>query len=143
MAVDLKGMFVCARAAFTVMKEQASGKIINIASGTAVSGFPNMLPYVSAKAGAIGFTRALATELGPYNINVNAIIVGFVPHSFAGIPDEIIERIKERSVATQTFKRPGEAEDISRVVVFLASEDSRWITGQAIAVDGGNIRTGG
>lgn len=143
LAVDLKGMFVCARAVFPVMREQRYGKIINISSDTILAGFPNVLPYASAKAGVIGFTRSLATEVGEYEINVNTILVGFFPHSFPGIPAEALEQITQHVVSRQAFKRSGRPEDLSPVVVFLASDDARWITGQAIAVDGGSNRTGG
>jgi len=143
LAVDLKGMFVCARAVFPAMREQRSGRIINISSGTMVLGFPNFLPYVSAKAGVIGFTRSLASEVGEYDINVNAIIVGLFPHEFAGIPPEAMEQMTQQVIAMQALKRVGDPNDLSRVVVFLASDDSRWITGQAIAVDGGLVRAGG
>jgi len=136
-------MFVCARAVFPAMREQRSGRIINISSGTMVLGFPNFLPYVSAKAGVIGFTRSLASEVGEYDINVNAIIVGLFPHEFAGIPPEAMEQMTQQVIAMQALKRVGDPNDLSRVVVFLASDDSRWITGQAIAVDGGLVRAGG
>ncbi|HZP25837.1 MAG TPA: SDR family oxidoreductase [Dehalococcoidia bacterium] len=143
LAVDLKGMFVCARAVFPAMKEQRYGKIINISSGTMLSGRANMLPYVTAKAGVIGLTRSLATELGEFDINVNAILVGFFPHIFEGIPSDIIDGITQEVLPTQAFKRIGDPNDLSAVVAFLASDDSRWITGQAIAVDGGSSRAGG
>lgn len=141
LAVDLKGMFVCARAVFPTMKAQKYGKIVNISSGTMMLGFANFLPYVSAKAGVIGFTRALATEVGAYDINVNAVIVGLFPHEIAGL--ENMEAMGEQVKAMQAFKRIGQPDDLSPVVVFLASDDARWITGQAIAVDGGLVRSGG
>jgi len=143
LTVDLKGMFLCARAVFPYMQEQGQGKIINISSGTMLSGRPDMLPYVTSKAGVIGFTRSLASELGEHNINVNAILVGFFPHVFAGIPNDTIDQITKQVIPTQAFKRIGQPEDLSPVVVFLASDEARWITGQAIAVDGGSSRTGG
>lgn len=141
LAVDLKGMFVCARAVFPAMQAQQSGKIVNISSGTMVLGFPNFLPYVSAKAGVIGFTRSLATEVGPDGINVNAIIVGLYPHEIAGLGD--MEAMTEQVKAMQAIKRVGQPEDLSPAVVFLSSDEANWITGQAIAVDGGLVRSGG
>jgi len=143
LAVDLKGMFVCARAVFPTMREQRYGKIINISSGTMVLGFPNFLPYVSAKAGVVGFTRSLATEVGEFDINVNTLLVGLFPHEFAGIPPEAMEQMTQQVMTMQVFKRVADPADLSRVVAFLASDDARWITGQAIAVDGGLVRAGG
>lgn len=141
LAIDLKGMFLCARAVFPAMQKQQSGRIINISSGTVKLGFPNLLPYVSAKAGAIGFTRTLATELGPHNITVNAILVGLFPHDIAGF--ENMGEISAQVLAMQALKRIGKPDDLSPSVVFLASDAGGWITGQAIAVDGGLVRSGG
>jgi len=141
LAVDLKGMFLCARAVFPVMQKQQSGKIINISSGTIMLGFPNLLPYVSAKAGVVGFTRSLATEVGPHNITVNAILVGLFPHALEGF--ENMEELSAQVMPLQALKRMGKPEDLSPSVVFLASDEARWITGQVIAVDGGLVRSGG
>lgn len=141
LAIDLKGMFLCARAVFPAMQKQQSGRIINISSGTVKLGFPNLLPYVSAKAGAIGFTRTLATELGPHNITVNAILVGLFPHDIAGF--ENMGEISAQVLTMQALKRIGKPDDLSPSVVFLASDAGGWITGQAIAVDGGLVRSGG
>lgn len=143
LGVDLKGSFICARAVFPAMKAQRYGKIINTASGVMLLGTRNFLTHVSAKAGVIGFTRALATEVGEYDINVNAVIVGGFPRRRPGIPEEVMEQAIQRTLAIQTFKRVADPNDLSRVVVFLASDDSQWITGQAIAVCGGTVRTGG
>lgn len=141
LAVDLKGMFLCARAVFPAMQKQQSGRIINISSGTIMLGFPHLLPYVSAKAGVIGFTRTLATEVGPHNITVNAILVGLFPHEIAGF--ENMDAISAQVIALQALKRTGTPDDLSPSVVFLASDEGGWITGQAIAVDGGLVRSGG
>jgi NAD(P)-dependent dehydrogenase (short-subunit alcohol dehydrogenase family) len=134
MNIDLKGSFICARAVFPTMQHQNGGKIINIASQVVVSAPANFLPHVSVKAGVVGFTRALATEVGVYNINVNAILVG----GFLQDPARV-----ERVIQSQALKRVPNPEDLSSVVVFLSSDDARWITGQALAVCGGAIRTGG
>jgi len=142
MTIDLRGMFVCARAVFPAMKEQRYGKIINISSGTILLGTPNLMPYVTAKAGVIGFTRALANEVGGYEINVNAIISGLFPSPNEKLPPEVIEEWIRQTMTQQYLKRRPDPNDLSRVIVFLASDDSRWITGQAIAVDGSQVRTG-
>jgi 3-oxoacyl-[acyl-carrier protein] reductase len=140
--VDLNGMFLCARAVHPAMAEQGVGRIVNISSGTMAMGMPMFLHYVSAKAGVIGFTRSLATEVGPEGITVNALLVGFFPHDFGG-GIQGIEEMTEMVVGMQAIKRVGQPEDLSPIVVFLASEEARWITGQAIAVDGGLVRSGG
>ncbi|MGK2850876.1 MAG: SDR family oxidoreductase [Candidatus Limnocylindrales bacterium] len=141
LAIDLKGMFICARAVYPTMQQQQSGRIVNISSGTMMIGMPNFLPYVSAKAGVIGFTRSLATEVGGDNITVNAVIVGLYPHEIAGLDN--MEAMTEMVKGMQALKRIGQPDDLSPAVVFLASDDARWITGQAIAVDGGLVRSGG
>ncbi|MCK5891813.1 MAG: SDR family oxidoreductase [Aeromicrobium sp.] len=141
LAVDLKGMFMCARAVYPTMQQQRSGRIVNISSGTMMIGMPNFLPYVSAKAGVIGFTRSLATELGTDNITVNAILVGLFPHEIAGLDN--MEAMTEMVMGMQALKRVGQPDDLSPTVAFLASDDAGWITGQAIAVDGGLVRSGG
>jgi len=102
---------------------------------------PNALPYVSAKAGVIGFTRVLATEVGLHNITVNAILVGLYPHEIEGF--ENMEELSAQAISLQALKRIGKPEDLSPAVVFLASDEGGWITGQAIAVDGGLVRAGG
>ena len=140
--IDLTGMFVCARAVFPAMREQAYGKIINISSGTIWLGTLDLMPYNASKAGVIGFTRTLANEVGPYNINVNAIITGLFPGGEYDLPPGTIEGWLETAIEAQFLKREPDPNDLSRVIVFLASDDSQWITGQAIAVDGGRVRTG-
>jgi len=144
LAVDLKGMFLCARAVFPAMERQQFGRIVNITSGTISLGSPNLLPYVSAKAGVVGFTRSLATEVGAHNITVNAILAGLYPHEVAGDRGfENMDAISSFIVAMQALKRVGKPEDLSPSVVFLSSDESGWITGQVIAVDGGLVRSGG
>ncbi len=138
--VDLTGMFLCSRAVHPAMQEGGYGRIINISSGTVVMGFPNFLHYVSAKSGAVGFSRALATELGADEITVNAILVGLFPHDIEGVD---MTAALEMCKAAQAIKRVGQPEDLSPTVVFLASPDAAWITGQSIAVDGGLVRSGG
>ena len=135
LAVDLKGMFMCARAVYPTMQQQRSGRIVNISSGTMMIGMPNFLPYVSAKAGVIGFTRSLATELGTDNITVNAILVGLFPHEIAGLDN--MEAMTEMVMGMQALKRVGQPDDLSPTVAFLASPDAAYITGAVIPVDGG------
>src|SRR5437899_12432341 len=136
MAVNLKGLFLCVKAVYPAMQRQGKGKIINISSGTALGGTPFFLHYVTSKAGVIGFTRALARELGSDNIGVNAITPGLTisgPQQEGVLtPEQLQDRRKRRSL--QRDQKPG---DLVGTVVFLASDDSDFITGQTINVDGG------
>lgn len=140
--VDLTGMFLCARAVHPFMAARGYGRIVNISSGTMVMGMPDFLHYVSAKAGVIGFTRSLATEVAADGVTVNAVVVGFFPHDFGG-GIQGVEELTGAVLGMQAIKRVGEPADLSPAVVFLASEESRWVTGQALAVDGGLVRSGG
>jgi len=134
-AVNIKGPFLCAKAVFPQMKEQKSGKIINISSSTAYWGTPNFLHYVASKAALIGMTRSLAREVGDYGICVNAIAPGLVEHEGQNAPKELTElQLKARSI-----KRLQTPDDLMGTLVFLASSDSDFMTGQAIVVDGGSI----
>jgi 3-oxoacyl-[acyl-carrier protein] reductase len=135
--VDLLGCFLCAKAVYPHMRAQRSGRIINTSSSTvlAISGSGAQLPYVSAKAGVIGLTRLLARRVGDDGINVNALMPG----------STLTERIKARQSAEyldsydsqRCIKRSGLPEDLVGTAVFLASDDSSFITGQTILVDGG------
>ena len=136
MAVNVKGVFLCARAVHPQMKRQRKGKIINISSGTVLGGTPMFLHYVTSKAGVIGLTRALAREVGADNINVNAITPGLT------IADEQQKKmLSEEYLAprrqARALKRDQYPEDLIGTVLFLASGDSDFLTGQTINVDGG------
>jgi NAD(P)-dependent dehydrogenase (short-subunit alcohol dehydrogenase family) len=134
-AVNIKGPFLCAKAVFPQMRAQGSGKIINISSSTAFWGTPNFLHYVASKAALIGMTRSLARETGEYGICVNAIAPGLVEHEGQNAPKALTAlQLKERSI-----KRLQTPEDLLGTVIFLASPDSDFITGQTIVVDGGSV----
>ena len=134
-AVNIKGPFLCAKAVFPQMKEQRTGKIINISSSTAFAGTPLFLHYVASKAALIGMTRSLAREVGEFGICVNAIAPGLVQHEGQTAPKEFTEfQLKARSI-----KRLQTPEDLLGVLVYLASPDSDFVTGQTILVDGGGI----
>jgi NAD(P)-dependent dehydrogenase (short-subunit alcohol dehydrogenase family) len=134
-AVNIKGPFLCAKAVFPQMREQRSGKIVNISSSTAFWGTPNFLHYVASKAALIGMTRSLAREVGEYGICVNAIAPGLVEHEGQNAPQALTElQLKERSI-----KRLQTPEDLLGTLRFLASPDSDFMTGQTIVVDGGSI----
>jgi 3-oxoacyl-[acyl-carrier protein] reductase len=136
MAVNLKGLFLCVKAVYPAMKQQRKGKIINISSGTALSGSPLFLHYVSSKAGVIGFTRALAREVGNDNICVNSIMPGLTisGSNQEGVttPEQLADRRKRRCLQRDQYPA-----DLVGTVIFLSSDDSDFMTGQAIAVDGG------
>ncbi|MDH3445103.1 MAG: 3-oxoacyl-ACP reductase FabG [Deltaproteobacteria bacterium] len=134
-AVNIKGPFLCAKAVFSQMKEQGSGKIINISSSTAFWGTPNFLHYVASKAALIGMTRSLARELGDYGICVNAMAPGLVEHEGQTAPKALTElQLKERSI-----KRLQTPDDLLGTLIFLCSSDSDFMTGQSIVVDGGSV----
>ena len=137
MAVNVKGCFLCSRAVLPWMMNQKSGKIINMASDTVFLPNPNMLHYITSKGGVLTFTRALAKEVGDYNINVNCIAPG---STFAEDPDnkEAIEN-RNAPVSQRALKRVEYPEDITGTALFLASSDSDFITGQSIVVNGGIV----
>ncbi len=136
LAVNLKGYFLCARACRDSMAARGFGRIVNLSSITYMIGFKNMLSYVSSKGGVIAFTRALAREVGPDGITVNAIAPGAFPTDAEKIhpnPEQYNQWILEQ----QSLKRRGTPEDIGNAVVFLGSDAASFITGQTIVVDGG------
>jgi NAD(P)-dependent dehydrogenase (short-subunit alcohol dehydrogenase family) len=134
-AVNIKGPFLCAKAVFPQMRQQRRGKIINISSSTVFWGTPNFLHYVASKAALVGMTRSLAREIGEYGICVNAIAPGLVEHEGQNAPPAVTAwQLKERSI-----KRLETPEDLLGTLVFLASPDSDFMTGQTIVVDGGSV----
>ena len=134
-AVNIKGPFLCAKAVFPQMQHQRSGKIINISSSTVFSGTPLFLHYVASKAALVGMTRSLAREVGEFGICVNAIAPGLVQHEGQNTPKAFTDfQLKARSI-----KRLQTPEDLLGVLVYLASSDSDFVTGQTIMVDGGSI----
>ena len=136
LAVNLKGYFLCARACYPSMKERGGGHIVNVSSVTFLIGFDMLLDYVSSKGGIVGFTRALAHEVGVDGISVNAIAPGAFPTDAEKIhPDP--EGYNQWALDQQCIKRRGTPGDIGNLVVFLASDASSFITGQTVAIDGG------
>jgi NAD(P)-dependent dehydrogenase (short-subunit alcohol dehydrogenase family) len=134
-AVNIKGPFLCAKAVFPQMKEQKYGKIINISSSTAYWGTPMFLHYVASKAALVGITRSLAREVGEFGICVNAIAPGLVEHEGQNAPKLLTElQLKARSI-----KRLETPEDLLGVLIYLASPDSDFVTGQTLVVDGGSV----
>ena len=138
MDVNVRGMWFCARAVHPYMQRQGYGKIINLASNSFWGGVPGFLHYVSSKGGVIGFTRALARELGPEGIRVNALAPGF---TLSGANMEEVDAPPEHWEATRKGQCLSERnelpEDLAGPAFFLASPDSDFMSGQALVVDGG------
>lgn len=136
LAVNIKGMFLCCKAVIPYMKKQGKGAIINIASTTAFTGMPFFLHYSTSKGGVVTMTRGLATTLGEFNINVNAVAPGLVMTETMQVSftDEIVKQIVETK---QLIKRNLQPEDVANAVVFLASDEASMITGQTLSVNAG------
>jgi NAD(P)-dependent dehydrogenase (short-subunit alcohol dehydrogenase family) len=138
LSVNLDGAYLVSRAVEKPMRDAGYGRIVQIASNAFYAGTPNMGPYLAAKGGVIGLTRALATELGKYGITANAVAPGITrtegclatPHKDAF---DFVQ-------ALQAIPRHGLPEDIAPAVAFLASEESGWVTGQVLVADAGHIR---
>jgi 3-oxoacyl-[acyl-carrier protein] reductase len=135
MAVNLRGIFLACKAVLPAMKRQGSGKIVNISSGTALSGSPTRIHYVTSKAGVIGFTRTLAREVGSHGITVNAIAPGNTFSMENPTPEMIASR--ERGVTGRALARVQLPADLVGAMVFFCSPASDFITGQTLVVDGG------
>ena len=136
MNINLKGVFLCTKAVTRQMMKQRYGRIINISSVVGVSGNPGQANYVAAKAGVIGLTKTSAKELASRGITVNAIAPGFITTEMT---DQLTEDIQNEMLKMIPLAQFGEPKDIANTVVFLASDDSRYITGQTIHVNGGMV----
>lgn len=132
--VNLKGAFLCTRAAFKVMSKQRYGRIINIASVVGQMGNAGQANYCASKAGLIGLTKSNAREMAKRNITVNAVAPGFIA---TAMTDALSDKVRAELTAQIPLERLGSADDISNAVVFLASEASGYITGHVLSVNGG------
>ncbi|MBU7592083.1 3-oxoacyl-[acyl-carrier-protein] reductase [Metabacillus halosaccharovorans] len=133
---NLKGVFLCTKAVTRQMMKQRNGRIINITSVVGVSGNPGQANYVAAKAGVIGLTKTTAKELASRNITVNAVAPGFIT---TDMTDELNDDIKADLLKQIPLAALGEPSDIANAVTFLASEKSKYITGQTLHINGGMV----
>ena len=134
--INLKGTFHCIHHVARPMLKQKSGRIINLASVVALHGNAGQVNYAASKAGIIGFTKSLAKEVASRNIRVNAVAPGFIE---TNMTDVLKDDIKEEISKNIPLKRMGTADDVANAVKFLVSEESSYITGQVIQVDGGML----
>jgi NAD(P)-dependent dehydrogenase (short-subunit alcohol dehydrogenase family) len=137
MDVNVASMFLTCRAVVPPMREQGGGKIVNISSGTPFRGVPFLLHYVTSKGAIVAFTRALAKELGKDAIHVNCVAPGFTMTEGVRARPEVIEKLRDASVAARTIQRDQLPEDVVGAVVFLCTPAADFITGQTMVIDGG------
>ena len=131
---NLKGTFLCMKAAVRPMMKQRHGRIISLSSVVGLHGNAGQVNYAATKAGVIGMTKSLAKELAGRNITVNAVAPGFIDTDMTAV---LPEKAKEAILASIPMARLGAAEDVANAVAFLASDEAGYITGQVLAVDGG------
>jgi 3-oxoacyl-[acyl-carrier protein] reductase len=133
---NLTSLFYCCKVVIRKMIPEKKGKIINISSVSGILGTPGQANYAATKGGVISFTKSLARELGPFNIQVNAVAPGLIEsEAVSKMPKEKVEAI----VKSTSLGRMGKPEEVAQAVLFLASDDSNYITGQTIIVDGGIV----
>lgn len=134
--VNLKGVFNGIKAAFPVMMKQQSGKIVNIASVIGLMGNVSQANYSASKGGVIALTKTAAKELAKRGVNVNAVAPGYIQ---TPMTDELSDKVKDAIIGTIPMQKMGQPEDVAKLVLFLSSEDSDYITGQTITVAGGMV----
>ncbi|MCZ6790049.1 MAG: 3-oxoacyl-[acyl-carrier-protein] reductase [Chloroflexi bacterium] len=132
--VNLKGAFLCSRAAIRGMMRKRWGRIVSLSSVVALGGNPGQVNYAASKAGLIGMTRTLSKEVASRNITVNAVAPGFIGTDMV---DTLSDEMKAKVMERIPMGRFGTAEDVAGVVAFLSSEEARYVTGQVVGIDGG------
>jgi NAD(P)-dependent dehydrogenase (short-subunit alcohol dehydrogenase family) len=137
MDVNVASMFLTCKAVVPAMREQGGGRIVNISSGTPFRGVPFLLHYVTSKGAIVAFTRALAKELGKDNVLVNCVAPGFTMSEGVKQNPEVVEKLRDVSIAARTLQRDQVPEDVVGAVVYLAGPDSSFVTGQTMVIDGG------
>jgi NAD(P)-dependent dehydrogenase (short-subunit alcohol dehydrogenase family) len=137
MDVNVASMFLTCRAVVPVMREQGGGRIVNISSGTPFRGVPFLLHYVTSKGAIVALTRSLAKELGKDAIHVNCVAPGFTMSDGVKSHPEVIEKLRDVSIAARTIQRDQVPEDVVGAVVFLCTPAADFITGQTMVIDGG------
>jgi NAD(P)-dependent dehydrogenase (short-subunit alcohol dehydrogenase family) len=137
MEVNVASMFLACRAAVPVMREQGGGAIVNISSGTPFRGVPFLLHYVTSKGAIVAFTRALARELGKDGIRVNCVAPGFTMSDGVKANPEVVEKLREVSIAARTIQRDQVPEDVVGAAVFFCGPSASFVTGQTMVIDGG------
>jgi NAD(P)-dependent dehydrogenase (short-subunit alcohol dehydrogenase family) len=137
MDVNVSSMFLMCRAVVPLMRERGGGKIVNISSGTPFRGVPFLLHYVTSKGAIVALTRALAKEVGKDSVLVNCVAPGFTMSAGVEAHPEVIEKLRDVSIAARTLQRDQVPEDVVGAVVFLCGPGAEFITGQTIVIDGG------
>jgi NAD(P)-dependent dehydrogenase (short-subunit alcohol dehydrogenase family) len=137
-SVNLDGLFLMCRAGSDLMRKNGYGRIVSLCSNSIFAGTPNMAHYVASKGGVMTFTRALATELGPYKITANCVAPGLTDTE--GVQESDHKNAFEFVEMLQAIKGRGTPKDIVPAIAFLASEEAHWITGQTLVSDGGMVR---
>jgi NAD(P)-dependent dehydrogenase (short-subunit alcohol dehydrogenase family) len=137
MEVNVASMFLTCRAVVPVMRDQGGGKIVNISSGTPFRGVPFLLHYVTSKGAIVALTRALAKEVGKDGVHVNCVAPGFTMSDGVKSHPEVMEKLRDVSIAARTIQRDQVPEDVVGAVVFLCTPAADFITGQTMVIDGG------
>jgi 3-oxoacyl-[acyl-carrier protein] reductase len=132
--INLTGVFNTARACIITFLKQKSGNIVNMSSVSGIHPLPGQANYAAAKAGVIGFTKSLAKEVAPYNIRVNAVAPGFIDTEMTA---KLGEKTREKYLDMIPLHRFGSSDEVAKAVLFLLSDESRYITGQVLQLDGG------
>lgn len=140
MRVNLRPAFLCSCAVSKAMRDQGSGRIINISSSVITFGMPNLMHYVAAKSALVGMTRSMARELGPYGINANVVAPGLVPTDTA--MEAVGHELLDSAVQAQVIQQPLAPRDVAGAVAYLCAPEAGMITGQTIVVNGGATFSG-